>query len=98
MSPPQHAVIGPNSNVTVTMIGDYADVAHADDKQFGAAINAASQADATVLVMGLDQSIEAETVDRAGLLLPGRQQDLVSKVAATSKGPNYFGLDVRWAY
>lgn len=58
-----------------------------DDKQFGRAINAAQQADATVLVMGLDQSIEAETVDRAGLLLPGRQQDLVSKVAAASKGP-----------
>ncbi|TKY52465.1 beta-D-xylosidase 2 [Spatholobus suberectus] len=107
------AVIGPNSNVTVTMIGNYAgiacgytsplqgigryartihelgcaNVACTDDKQFGRAINAAQQADATVLVMGLDQSIEAETVDRAGLLLPGRQQDLVSKVAAASKGP-----------
>ncbi|XP_020227417.1 probable beta-D-xylosidase 2 [Cajanus cajan] len=107
------AVIGPNSNVTVTMIGNYAGIAcgytsplqgigaHArtihelgcanvactDDKQFGRAINAAQQADATVLVTGLDQSIEAETVDRAGLLLPGRQQELVSKVAAASKGP-----------
>ncbi|KAK7392248.1 hypothetical protein VNO78_20680 [Psophocarpus tetragonolobus] len=107
------AVIGPNSNVTVTMIGNYAgiacgytsplqgigrytktihelgcaNVACTDQKQFGRAINAAHQADATVLVMGLDQSIEAETVDRAGLLLPGRQQDLVSKVAAASKGP-----------
>ncbi|XP_027367048.1 probable beta-D-xylosidase 2 [Abrus precatorius] len=107
------AVIGPNSNVTVTMIGNYAgiacgytsplkgigryaktihelgcsNVACTDDKQFSRAINAAQEADATVLVMGLDQSIEAETVDRTGLLLPGRQQDLVSKVAAASKGP-----------
>ncbi|KAG5061865.1 hypothetical protein JHK85_003048 [Glycine max] len=107
------AVIGPNSNVTFTMIGNYAgiacgytsplqgigtytktiyehgcaNVACTDDKQFGRAINAAQQADATVLVMGLDQSIEAETVDRASLLLPGHQQDLVSKVAAASKGP-----------
>ncbi|XP_061338426.1 probable beta-D-xylosidase 2 [Gastrolobium bilobum] len=107
------AVIGPNSNVTVTMIGNYAgiacgytsplqgigkyartihelgceNVACTDDKQFGRALDAAHQADATVLVMGLDQSIEAETVDRAGLLLPGRQQDLVSKIAAASRGP-----------
>ncbi|KAI4301487.1 hypothetical protein L6164_034763 [Bauhinia variegata] len=121
LSPRRHrtvAIIGPNSNVTVTMIGNYAgiacgytsplqgierhaetihqlgcvDVACKDDKQFQAAIDAARQADATVLLMGLDQSIEAETVDRAGLLLPGRQQDLVSKVAAASKGPTILVL------
>lgn len=62
-------------------------MACSDDHLFGAAIGAAAQADATVLVMGLDQSIEAEFRDRAGLLLPGRQQELVSKVAAESKGP-----------
>ncbi|XP_010679361.2 probable beta-D-xylosidase 2 [Beta vulgaris subsp. vulgaris] len=107
------AVIGPNSDVTVTMIGNYAgiacgyttplqgigkyaktihqqgcaDVGCIDDRLFGPAINAATQADATVLIMGLDQSIEAEFRDRAGLLLPGRQQELVSKVAAASRGP-----------
>ncbi|GMY17028.1 probable beta-D-xylosidase 2 [Fagus crenata] len=112
------AVIGPNSNVTNTMIGNYAgvacgyttplqgigkyaktihqqgcdDVACTTDKLFGEAVNAASQADATVLVIGLDQSIEAEFKDRAGLLLPGRQQDLVSKVAAASKGPTILVL------
>ncbi|KAK8540978.1 hypothetical protein V6N13_061026 [Hibiscus sabdariffa] len=112
------AVIGPNSNATVTMIGNYAgvgcgytsplqgignyaktihqmgcaDVACADDKLFSAAINAARQADATVLVMGLDQSIEAEFKDRTGLLLPGRQQELVSKVASASKGPTILVL------
>ncbi|KAG5086930.1 hypothetical protein JHK82_054327 [Glycine max] len=67
-------------------------VACKNDKLFGPAINAARQADATVLVMGLDQSIEAETVDRTGLLLPGRQPDLVSKVAAASKGPTILVL------
>nr|KYP47561.1 putative beta-D-xylosidase 2 [Cajanus cajan] len=121
LSPQRHhtvAVIGPNSNATVTMIGNYAgiacgytsplqgigryartihqlgcqNVACTNDRQFGPAINAARQADATVLVMGLDQSIEAETVDRTGLLLPGRQQDLVSKVAAASKGPTILVL------
>ncbi|KAK7284589.1 hypothetical protein RJT34_19338 [Clitoria ternatea] len=112
------AVIGPNSNATVTMIGNYAgiacgytsplqgigryaqvihrvgceNVACGNENQFGPAINAARQADATVLVMGLDQSIEAETVDRVGLFLPGRQQDLVSKVAAASKGPTILVL------
>jgi hypothetical protein len=68
------------------------DVACTTDKLFGEAVNAASQADATVLVIGLDQSIEAEFKDRAGLLLPGRQQDLVSKVAAASKGPTILVL------
>lgn len=51
------------------------------------AVNAARQADATVLVVGLDQSIEAEMVDRTSLLLPGLQQELVTKVAAASRGP-----------
>lgn len=64
-----------------------ADVGCIDDRLFGPAITAATQADATVLIMGLDQSIEAEFRDRAGLLLPGRQQELVSKVAAASRGP-----------
>ncbi|XAR61399.1 Xylan 1,4-beta-xylosidase [Bertholletia excelsa] len=121
LSPRRHltvAVIGPNSDVTDTMIGNYAgvacgyttplqgigryaktihqqgckDVACGGDKMFAAAINAASQADATVLVMGLDQSIEAEFRDRSGLLLPGRQQELVSRVAAASKGPTVLVL------
>ncbi|KAL4602912.1 hypothetical protein ACB092_10G087500 [Castanea dentata] len=112
------AVIGPNSNVTNTMIGNYAgvaceytsplqgieryiktihqqgcaDVTCTDNKLFSAAVNAASQADATILVVGLDQTIEAEFKDRAGLVLPGRQQELVSKVAAASKGPTILVL------
>ncbi|KAI9196246.1 hypothetical protein LWI28_022269 [Acer negundo] len=107
------AVIGPNSDVTVTMIGNYAgvacgytsplqgitryaktihqagcrDVACGGNQLFGAAETAARQADATVLVMGLDQSIEAEFRDRAGLFLPGHQQELVSRVARVSRGP-----------
>ncbi|KAL6990049.1 Beta-D-xylosidase 1 [Sarracenia purpurea var. burkii] len=107
------AVIGPNSDVTVTMIGNYAGIAcgyttplqgigryagtiHQQgcngvacpgNQLFGAAEAAARQADATVLVIGLDQSIEAEFRDRTGLLLPGRQQELVSRVSVASKGP-----------
>ncbi|XP_030543182.1 probable beta-D-xylosidase 2 [Rhodamnia argentea] len=121
LSPRRHrtvAVVGPNSDVTVTMIGNYAgvacgyttplqgigkytntihqqgcvDVACHDDKLFGAAIEAARGADVTVLVMGLDQSIEAEFKDRDSLLLPGRQQELVAKVAMASKGPTVLVL------
>ncbi|XP_050238743.1 probable beta-D-xylosidase 2 [Mercurialis annua] len=107
------AVIGPNSNVTVTMIGNYAGIAcgyttplqgistYAEtiyqtgcngtacgsDAQFGGAVDAARQAEATVLVMGLDQSFEQEMRDRVDVLLPGHQQDLISRVANASKGP-----------
>ncbi|KAG6426826.1 hypothetical protein SASPL_111060 [Salvia splendens] len=112
------AVIGPNSNATRTMIGNYAGVpcgytsplqgirkytrtvhnegcdgvACDNDDLFSGAVEAASKADATILVMGLDQSIEAEFVDREGLLLPGRQQELVTKVASASKGPTILVL------
>ncbi|XP_050238847.1 probable beta-D-xylosidase 2 [Mercurialis annua] len=121
LSPRRHrsvAIIGPNSNASVTMIGNYAgvacryttplqgigsytktiykkgctDVSCVNDKLFNGAIDAARQADATILVMGLDQSIEAEFRDRTGLLLPGHQQELVSKVAAASKGPTILVL------
>ncbi|KAL0547524.1 hypothetical protein IC582_017462 [Cucumis melo] len=107
------AVVGPNSNATLTMIGNYAGiaceyitplqgiskytrtihqqgckgVACRSNKYFGGAIEAAREADAVVLVMGLDQSIEAEFRDRAELLLPGLQPDLVLKVASMAKGP-----------
>ncbi|KAK8511307.1 hypothetical protein V6N13_013725 [Hibiscus sabdariffa] len=112
------AVIGPNSDVTKTMIGNYAgvacgytsplqgisryartihqagcsNVACKANNLFEAAEAAARQADATVLVMGLDQSIEAEFRDRTGLLLPGHQQELVSRVARASRGPTVLVL------
>ncbi|XP_068658475.1 probable beta-D-xylosidase 2 [Aristolochia californica] len=107
------AVIGPNSDVTVTMIGNYAGVAcryttplqgigsyvkttHqrgcngitcSGEQPIEAAVAAARQADATILVVGLDQSKEAEFKDRESLLLPGRQKELVDKVAMASRGP-----------
>ncbi|KAK7329524.1 hypothetical protein VNO77_23694 [Canavalia gladiata] len=116
LSPMRHrtvGVIGPNSDVTVTMIGNYAgvacgyttplqgiaryvkavhqagcrDVACDGNQLFGAAELVARNVDATVLVMGLDQSIEAETRDRLGLFLPGHQQELVSRVAKAARGP-----------
>ncbi|KAL8484854.1 hypothetical protein ACS0TY_027228 [Phlomoides rotata] len=107
------AVIGPNSDVTDTMIGNYAgvpctyttplqgitryvktihengceSVSCTDNGQFGRAEDAARQADATVLVIGLNQAIEREALDRGGILLPGHQQELVSRVTRASRGP-----------
>ncbi|KAG6575099.1 Beta-D-xylosidase 1, partial [Cucurbita argyrosperma subsp. sororia] len=116
LSPTRHrtvAVIGPNSDATDTMIGNYAgvaceytsplqgiskyvktihekgctDVGCGGDQLITAAEEAAREADAVVLVVGLDQSIEAEFRDRNGLLLPGHQQKLVSRVARACRGP-----------
>ncbi|KAF0896464.1 hypothetical protein E2562_024328 [Oryza meyeriana var. granulata] len=109
------AVVGPHSEATVAMIGNYAgkpckyttplqgiaryaaqtvhqtgctDVACKGSNQpIAAAVDAARRADATIIVAGLDQKIEAEGLDRASLLLPGRQAELISSVAKASKGP-----------
>lgn len=122
------AVIGPNANVTKTMIGNYegtpckyttplqgltASVATTyqpgcsnvacSTAQVDDAVKIAASADATVLVMGADQSIEAESRDRIDILLPGQQQLLITQVANASKGPVILvimsggGMDVSFA-
>ncbi|KAK1302487.1 hypothetical protein QJS10_CPB12g01310 [Acorus calamus] len=124
------AVIGPNANVTKTMIGNYEgtpckyttplqglsasvptiyqpgclNVACAwTNFQLDPAKAAASQADATILIMGADQSIEAESRDRFDLRLPGLQELLITEVANVSKGPVILvimsggGMDVSFA-
>ncbi|KAL0387156.1 UNVERIFIED_CONTAM: Beta-xylosidase/alpha-L-arabinofuranosidase 2 [Sesamum radiatum] len=98
------AVIGPNANVTHTMLGSYegtpckyttplqgltasaatvyqpgcADVS-CGSAQVDAAKKIAAAADAVVLVMGSDQSIERESLDRVDITLPGQQQLLFAK-------------------
>ncbi|CAA0829380.1 Beta-D-xylosidase 1 [Striga hermonthica] len=107
-------LIGPNSNATQTMIGNYAgipcayisplqgissyvnkiihamgcgDVRCNDTQKFEEAEQAARKADATILVMGLSLDIEREGLDRVDVLLPGHQQELISRVADASKKP-----------
>ncbi|CAA0401639.1 unnamed protein product [Arabidopsis thaliana] len=106
------AVMGPNANVTKTMIGNYEGVAckyttplqglertvlttkyhrgcfnvTCTEADLDSAKTLAASADATVLVMGADQSIEKETLDRIDLNLPGKQQELVTQVAKVAKG------------
>ncbi|KAH7575402.1 hypothetical protein ACOSP7_005033 [Xanthoceras sorbifolium] len=56
-----------------------------DETLIKAATKAAAAADAVVVVVGLDQSIEAEALDRENLTLPGYQEKLVMKVANATK-------------
>jgi beta-glucosidase len=55
-----------------------------EDEEFGAAVEAARAAEAAVVVVGTDDDVESEGFDRTSLALPGRQDDLVSAVAAAN--------------
>lgn len=69
---------------------------------FGA-MDAARNSDATVIFAGIDLSIEAESLDRLDLLLPGYQTQLIQQVATVSKGPVVLvilsagGIDISFA-
>ncbi|KAK9071025.1 hypothetical protein SSX86_009593 [Deinandra increscens subsp. villosa] len=122
------AVIGPNANVTKTMIGNYegtpckyttplqgltASVATVyqagctnvacGTAQVDEAKKVAAAADAVVLIMGSDLSIEAESRDRVDITLPGQQNLLITEVAKVSKGPVILvimsggGMDIQFA-
>lgn len=64
-----------------------ADIVCQNNSMIPAAIDAAKNADATVIVAGLDLSVEAEGKDRVDLLLPGFQTEFINKVADAAKGP-----------
>lgn len=64
-----------------------ANVGCSDESLIESAAKATASADAVVLVVGLDQSIEAEGLDRVNLTLPGLQEKLVTEVAKAAKGP-----------
>ena len=72
---------------SVTYQPGCANVACSDGSLINSAAKAASSADATIVVLGLDQSIEAEELDRLNLTLPGLQEKLVFEVAKTANGP-----------
>jgi beta-glucosidase len=55
-----------------------------DDTMLEAAVEAARAADAAVLVVGSGPATESEGFDRPGLALPGRQDELVHRVAAVN--------------
>ncbi|CAI0446107.1 unnamed protein product [Linum tenue] len=51
------------------------------------AVDVAKGADQVVLIMGLDQTQEREDHDREELLLPGKQQKLITSIARAAKKP-----------
>ncbi|WCJ44508.1 Glycosyl hydrolase family protein [Euphorbia peplus] len=51
------------------------------------AVDIAKGVDHVVLMMGLDQTQEREEYDRVDLVLPGMQQELITKVARSAKNP-----------
>ncbi|XP_021686167.2 probable beta-D-xylosidase 5 [Hevea brasiliensis] len=63
------------------------DVACKNESLIFPAMKAAKSADATIIVAGIDLSIEAESLDREDLLLPGYQTQFINQVASISKGP-----------
>ncbi|KAF8031089.1 hypothetical protein BT93_D0317 [Corymbia citriodora subsp. variegata] len=80
-----------------------ADIACEDDSLFSPALTAAENADATIILAGLDLSVEAESLDRTDLVLPGEQAQLINQVAEATKGPVVLvilsagGLDISFA-
>ena len=54
------------------------------DALLAAAVTAASTADTAIVVVGSAELTESEGFDRPGLALPGRQDELVSRVAAVN--------------
>jgi len=56
-----------------------------DDDAIAAAVAAAAAAEVAVVVVGLTEEQETEAFDKATLALPGRQDELVSAVAAAAR-------------
>lgn len=70
----------------VTMLTVQLNVAPVVDEQseFERAVSLAVESDIAVVVVGTNQEVESEGFDRTGLALPGRQDELVSAVAAAN--------------
>jgi beta-glucosidase len=51
-----------------------------DPEKFSEAVEAAKAAEAAIVVIGTDETVEKEGVDRSTLALPGDQQDLVKAI------------------
>ncbi len=55
-----------------------------DDEEIAAAVEAAAASDVAVVVVGTTAVVESEGFDRTSLALPGRQDELVRRVAAAN--------------
>ncbi|MEU8802167.1 glycoside hydrolase family 3 C-terminal domain-containing protein [Spirillospora sp. NPDC048819] len=73
----------PGRFVTVFGLG-YREPHPPEDDDLAAAVAAARDADAAVVIVGTNDDVESEGFDRTSLALPGRQDELVSAVAAAN--------------
>ena len=73
--------------LTAVLAPGCASVACPDTAGFASAAAAAAAADATVVVVGLDESIEDEALDRVALTLPGNQSALITAACSAARGP-----------
>jgi beta-glucosidase len=71
----------PGANARVRLLWDEG-IVDRSETRIGEAVAAARQADVAVVMVGLE---EGEFRDRASLALPGRQEELLHRVAATGK-------------
>jgi beta-glucosidase len=55
-----------------------------DDAEMDAAAEAVRQADVAIVIVGTNDEFESEGFDRSTLALPGRQDELVSRIAAAN--------------
>ena len=60
-------------------------VSSTDTSQFAAAVEAAKQADAVIFAGGIDETIEAEQLDRDTIVWPGVQLDLIAQLETAEK-------------
>ena len=63
------------------------DVACHNEMHIFHAMMAATEADATVIAVGLNLMYEAEDLDRSDFSLPGYQEKLIQQVSYVAKGP-----------
>ena len=73
------------AGVATTFTAGCADVACASTAGFTAAVAAAEAADAALVVVGLDETIEDEALDRVALTLPGAQAALITAACGAAR-------------
>ncbi|HEX9063878.1 MAG TPA: glycoside hydrolase family 3 C-terminal domain-containing protein [Streptosporangiaceae bacterium] len=79
----QHVQLG-EGWALVSMALGYGEPARTDDELLAEAEQAAAASDVAIVVVGTTEEVESEGFDRTGLALPGRQDELVRRVAAAA--------------
>ncbi len=83
-TPVVHGKPHPQAPVTVAFEEGCSILGPADEIKIAAAVKAAKEADVAVLVLGADQTVDAESRDRDYIHLPGAQHDLAKAVFAAN--------------